>query len=168
MSKNLLRVALISLVSLLLFWSPFMAKIKELWGIDFGRQGMNVVVQNFDGLNFLVIAKSWYSPRVIDQINGQFLTGNEPIYFAAHFPMFPGLITLFGTFLSLPNALLAIIVLSNILVALGMYYLFEVVTKDSRLAILLTTIGLFFSFECYLCGQWGVMNHYLSSLFWYR
>lgn len=144
MSKNLLRVALIGLISLLLFWSPFTFKIKELWGIDFGKQGMNVVVQNFDGLNFLVIAKSWYSPRIIDQINAQFLTGNVPIYFAAHFPVFPALITLFGTILTLPNALLAVIVLSNILLATAMYYFFEMVTMDPRLATLLTMIGLFF------------------------
>lgn len=144
MSKNLLRITSISLISLILFWSPFIFKLKQLWGIEFGRQGMNVVVQNFDGLNFLVIAKSWYSPEIIEQINAQFLTGNTPIYFAAHFPLFPALIGIFNTVLSTPNALLAVIVLSNILLALGMYYLFEGVTRNPRLAALLATIGLFF------------------------
>lgn len=144
MWKNLLRVVLVSLISLLLFWSPFIGKVKQFWGIGFGGQGMNVVVQNFDGLNFLVIAKSWYSPTIIEQINSGFLTGNIPIYFAAHFPMFPALISVFSNFLSTPNALLAVIILSNIFLAIALYYFFEAVTHDESLALLLTTIGLFF------------------------
>lgn len=144
MWKNLLRVVLVSLISLLLFWSPFIGKAKQLWGIGFGGQGMNVVVQNFDGLNFIVIAQSWYSPIIIDQINSRFMTGNTPIYFAAHFPMFPALISLLSTILSTPNALLVVIILSNLLLAIGLYYFFETVTHDESLTLMLTTIGLFF------------------------
>ncbi len=144
MLKNLLRVSLIGLVSLLLFWSPFMGRVQKLWGIDFERQGMNVVVQNFDGFNFLVIAKSWYSPKAIEQINSQFLTGNDPIYFSAHFPVFAGVIKMFNIILPLPQALLATIILSNVLLATGLYWFFTTVIKDQKLAMILTLIGLFF------------------------
>lgn len=144
MAKNMLQVILITLLSLFIFWSPFMGKIQRLWGIAFERQGMEVVVQNFDGLNFLVIAKSWYSPELIEQINAQFLTGNEPIYFSAHFPVFAGLIKMFDLALPLPQALLASIVLSNLLLAFGLYWFFQYFTDDPKLAILLSTIALFF------------------------
>lgn len=137
-------MSLIGLVSLLLFWSPFIGKAQELWGVDFQHQGMNVVVQNFDGLNFLVIAKSWYSPYAIEQINSEFLTGNDPIYFSAHFPLFSGLIKGFDLFLPLPQALLGAIVLSNILLASALYWFFVTVIKDQKLAMILTLIGLFF------------------------
>ncbi len=105
---------------------------------------MNAVVQNFDGLNFLVIAKSWYSPTIIEQINSQFLTGNDPIYFTAHFPAFAAVVKLFDLLLPLPHALLAAIVLSNLLLAGGLYWFFAYLTKDPKLALLLSTIGLFF------------------------
>ncbi len=134
----------VALVSLSIFWLPFGLKVHTLWGIEFGRQGMDVVVQNFDGLNFLVIAKSLYDPMVIEAINAQFLTGNDPIYFSAHFPLFALVIKLFASFLSLPNALLLTIVLSNILLAVGIYNLVRLVSKDPRTWTILTMVALFF------------------------
>ncbi|KKU45817.1 MAG: hypothetical protein UX62_C0009G0003 [Microgenomates group bacterium GW2011_GWA2_46_7] len=144
MRKNLLLVALVSLVSLGVFWMPFLRKTQQFWGINFGKAGMETVVQNFDGLNFLVVAKSWYNPEKIEQINAQFLTGNDPIYFAAHFPLFPGLIKVVSHVVPLPQALLMSIVLSNILLALALYWFFATVLKNQNLAILLTIIALFF------------------------
>ncbi|MFH1244103.1 MAG: hypothetical protein V1487_00805 [bacterium] len=144
MRKNMLLVALVGLVSLGVFWTPFLGKARQFWGINFGKAGMETIVQNFDGFNFLVIAKSWYNPEKIEQINAQFLTGNNPIYFAAHFPLFPGLIKIVSLVVPLPQALLLSIVLSNILLALGLYWFFVTVLKNRSLAILLTIIALFF------------------------
>lgn len=143
MRKNLLLVALVSLVSLGVFWTPFLGKIQQFWGINFGKSGMEIVVQNFDGLNFLVVAKSWYNPEQIEQINAQFLTGNNPIYFAAHFPLFPGLIKVLNLVVPLPQALLLAIILSNVLLALGLYWFFVTILKDRSLAVLLTIMALF-------------------------
>jgi hypothetical protein len=144
MIKNLLQVVVIAVLSLFIFWLPFAFKQNTLWGIAFGGQGMDVIVQNFDGLNFLVVAKSLYDPSVISAINTQFLTGNDPIYFSAHFPLFALIIKLFALVLSLPNALLLTIVLSNVLLAVGIFNLAKLVSKDSRLAFLLTILALFF------------------------
>ncbi len=143
MRKNLLQIALVAIISLGLFWGPFLIKLNTWWGIDFGRGGMDVIVQNFDGLNFLVIAKSWYNPEAITQINTQFLTGNEPIYFAAHFPLFAGVISLFHLLVSLPNALLLSIIFSNVLLTVALYVFFARICKNPKLAMLLSTISLF-------------------------
>lgn len=137
-------MVLIGLVSLAIFWGPFVLKLDRFWGIGFGKQGMNVIQQNFDGLNFLVIAKSWYAPELIEKINERFLTGNDPIYFTAHFPAFPGVVQLFDLVLPLPRALLAGIVLSNLLLGISLYWFFSHLTKDPKLALLMSTIGLFF------------------------
>lgn len=144
MNKNLLQVILISIFTLFIFWMPFLGKINQLWGIDFGGHGMETIVQNFDGLNFLVVAKSLYDPKIIETINAEFLTGNDPIYFSAHFPLFAMVIRLFSSFLSLPNALLLTITLGNILLVIGIYNLAKLVFKDNRIATILTMLALFF------------------------
>lgn len=144
MKKTIPLLVCISLLSLVTFWLPFLLKLGVFWGIDFGQQGMNVVVQNFDGLNFLVVAKSIYQPAVIESINQSFLTGNTPLYFSAHFPLFALLVKLFGTIMSLPNALLVTIIFSNILLVYGLYRFFETFVQKKNIVWILTLIALFF------------------------
>lgn len=140
----MLQVTLIAMLSLGMFWFPFLSKSNTLWGINFRQEGMNVIVQNFDGLNFLVIAKSLYNPSAIEQINSEFLTGNDPIYFAAHFPIFPLVVKLLSNVMSLPNALLATIIIANGLLAIGIYYFVSIIYRHSKISVLLTTLLLFF------------------------
>jgi len=142
--KRFLAAGLVALVSLALFWTPFAGKIGDIGGIEFGHRGMETIIQNFDGLNFLVIAKSWYNPEVIRAINAQFLTGNEPIYFTAHFPMMGAVVKLFGLVMPYPTALLFTIVLTNGLLGIVLYLFFETVVKDKRLAGILMMVALFF------------------------
>ena len=143
MKRNLVVAIAVALVSLLLFWGPFLFKIKHFWGIAFNNNDMSTVVQNFDGLNFLVVAKSLYNPQVIDEINAHFLTGNEPIYFAAHYPLYPILIRIFSAAAPLPTALLLSIVFSNVLLAGGLYCFFAMMLKSPKLAVILSVISLF-------------------------
>lgn len=144
MRKNLLWVSGVAIGSLLLFWLPFFGHWQKFWGISFGNLGMSTIVQNFDGLNFLVVVKSWYNPEIIEEINRQFLTGNDPIYFVAHFPLFSVIIKLFAIFFSLPYALIATIILGNILLAVALYQFFRETGSRERLAVIVAIIGLFF------------------------
>lgn len=105
---------------------------------------MEAIVQNFDGLNFLVVAKSGYDPKVIETVNAQFLTGNDPIYFAAHFPLFPILIKFFELVWQSDKALLGVIVVSNLLMAGGLYGFFATVLRNKNLAMILSAVALFF------------------------
>lgn len=133
----------IALASLAFFWLPFLAKTDSFWGIDFGRRGMEVVIQNFDGLNFLVVAKSLYNPQIIETMNKQFLTSDNPLYFTAHYPGFPLVIRAFDTIMPGTYALLSAIIFSNIMLALGFYLFFRAVTENNRAAGWLTTLALF-------------------------
>ena len=144
MKKTIPSVILISIASLAIFWLPFLLKLGLFWGIDFGRQGLNVIVQNFDGLNFLVVAKSLYNPAIIEEINRSFMTGNTPIYFSAHFPLMAIMIRLFSMVMSMPNALLVTIILSNVLLAYGLYVFFNTFVQKKNYVWILTIIALFF------------------------
>ena len=143
MFGKILLVCAGAVASLLLFWLPFISKTNSLWGVDFGGKGMEVVVQNFDGINFLVAAKTLYDPAKIVSINEHFLTGNEPLYFTAHYPGFPLLIRFFDLFVSGTNALLLAILLSNILLAVALYLFFSSFFGSKKLAVLLSLIALF-------------------------
>lgn len=142
MRKQLGFVVGVALLSLFLFWAPFLFKLQNFWGIKFGGDGLATVVQNFDGLNYLAVAKSMYDPLVISRDFAGF--DNPPIYYAAHFPLYPLLIKFFDVWLSGPQALLAAVVLSNILLSFGLYFFFATYVKDKNLAITLSLIALFF------------------------
>lgn len=138
-----LLVSLISLGSLLLFWLPFILKLDTFWGIDFSGKSMQTVVANFDGINFLVVAKTLYDPHKIEVDFASILSGRRNLYFSAHYPGFPLMIKVFDVFLSGPNALLASIALSNLLLGIAVYAFFKLITKKDGLSLYLAAIALF-------------------------
>ena len=89
--KRFFLVLLLSLVPTLLIWIPFVVKLKSFWGIPLPQDGMAVVVANYDGPLFLVVAKTLYNLEQI-ALNYSFPLPLE--YYAAHFPLFPLLIYL--------------------------------------------------------------------------
>ncbi len=142
MKRGLVLTMLVAVGSLLIFWIPFLLRSGTMWGIMFGNSGMDTVVRNFDGLNYLVVAKTWYDPEQISRLNESFLTGNSPIYFSAHFPGLPAVIGLFDQLFTGPNALLATIFLGNILLPVGLYLFFETLFSK-KIAILSAVVALF-------------------------
>lgn len=137
-------VLLVAVCSLFIFWAPFKLKIPSLLGVAFNGAGMEMIVQNFDGLNFLIVAKTWYNPTQIAENYSDVLVGRKPLYFSAHYPGLPLLIDTFDTVVSGPDAVLLAILTSNILLALGMFWFFDWYTKNSKMAMWLAIIALFF------------------------
>ncbi len=142
-NKHLGIVVLVAVVSLLLFWAPFKLKIPNLLGVAFEGAGMERIISNFDGLNFLIVAKTNYDPVLIEQNYQDVLSGRRPLYFSAHYPGLPILIKAFDTVMSGPNAVLFAILTSNILLALGLFWFFDWYTKDSKMAMWLSILALF-------------------------
>lgn len=142
MLKQLGTLVTISLLSLFLFWTPFLLKTSTFWGINFAGHGMETIVSNFDGLNYIAIAKTMYDPQLLSQKFVAF--GNPPIYYAAHFPMYPLMIGAFDVIFTGPMSLILATILSNALLAVGLYVFFETILKDKKLAMTLSTIALFF------------------------
>ena len=140
--KRVLVVVTVAVISLFIFWMPFLFRVESFWGVEFGKHGMETIVQNFDGLNYLAVAKTLYDPALLERNFAGF--DNPPIYYAAHFPLYPLLIRAMEMFASGPQALLLAIVISNILLAGGLYFFFVSLSKNEKLASTLTIIALFF------------------------
>ncbi|MFZ5933159.1 MAG: hypothetical protein ACOYT7_03755 [Patescibacteria group bacterium] len=121
--KNLLLIAVLSLIPTFLVWLPFVLKLQSFWGIPLPQDGMAVVVANYDGPLFLVVAKTFYNLEAI-KLNYSFPLPTE--YYAAHFPLFPLLIRLFSFFLGYPYAMLLVTVASSIL---ALYFFFRFVRR---------------------------------------
>ncbi len=144
MTKQVVRLILVTLTSLAIFWLPFKLKIPAVWGVKFEDAGMERIVSNFDGINFLIVAKTAYNPEKIEVEYADILSGRKALYFSAHYPVYALLVAIFDTFMSGPNAILATIVISNILLTIALYWFFQWYFQDEKLAAWGATIALFF------------------------
>ncbi len=110
------------IVSLLLVtfvsWLPFGLKINlPLWNMDFS-DGAVVLWKNYDGPNYLIVAKTWYDKV---SILNNFSNPLPAEYYPAHFPLYPAVIWLFDLVTTGPNAMLLATVLGSVL-CFGMFY----------------------------------------------
>lgn len=144
MNKHLVIALVVAVFSVMVFWLPFKLQPSNWIGINFANTGMSRIVQNFDGINFLIVAKSWYDPEQISIHYQDVLVGRRPLYFSAHYPGFPVLISAFDQVLTGPNALLLAIIISNVLMAYGLYYLALTMLNDRSKAMWISIIALFF------------------------
>lgn len=139
--KQFAIVAAFSLIPTLLVWAPFFLQMESFWGIKIPPNGMATVVANFDGPYYIVAAKTLYDPQ---QISQNFAFPLPPIYYAAHYPLYPLLIRavapLFPSQLGYPYAMMAVTMITSIL-ALWLFYLFLQDISLKRRALWLT--GLF-------------------------
>lgn len=139
MSKTIFHLTLITafvLITTFLIWVPHYFALSDLFALNFSN-GFNTIYRNFDGLNYIVISKSFYNPQIINQIPNT-LSAN---YYAAHFPGFPIVILLFAPFLGFLKSMLFVSLLFTILAAWVFYFL----VKDFYLTknpLLLTIIFL--------------------------
>lgn len=141
--RKYLLVTFIALASVLIVWSPFSLRIEQFWGINFTDKSMLTIAQNYDAMNFLVVARSWYDPAIIEQNYGALVGERGTRYFAAHYPLYAALIAIFDSFLSGPEAIYASILFSNILIAISLIIFFKRFAPDSRMVIPLSILALF-------------------------
>jgi len=138
--REIVIITLISLFSTFLIWLPFFLRLTSFWKISLPAEGMATIMKNFDGLYYIVIAKSLYNPRVISSL---FSFDLPAIYYAAHFPLYPLLIKLGGFFLNHLWSMLSITLLASVLAAVA-FYLFLKEFKLSKEPLWLTTLFLLF------------------------
>ncbi len=117
--KNYLAIALLVLLTTAVVWLPFSLKIKSLpgWGLDFSG-GLPTIWKNFDGPNYLIVAKTWYDKTAIAK------TFSNPLpleYYPAHLPLYPAIIRLFNFVLPGMRAMLLVTLIGSVL-AFGMFY----------------------------------------------
>lgn len=118
--KDSLLLGLAVLVITFSIWLPHILAIPNFYGLDFS-QGFNTIYRNFDGLEYVVIAKTFYDPNLIAGIPQQ----QPTIYYAAHFPGYALLISAFSPLFGALKSMLFVSVLSTIASAIIFYLLLK-------------------------------------------
>lgn len=117
-AKDVLIIIFSTLLLTFLVWLPHLLNINNFYRLDFSP-GFNTIIRNYDGLNYVVIAKSFYNPEIIASIPFTL----SPNYYAAHFPGYSILILIFSPFLGFIKAMLFVPLLFTIFSAIAFYFL---------------------------------------------
>lgn len=109
-----------------LIWLPHLLRI-NLYGLNFS-EGFNTIYRNFDGIEYIVIAKSLYQQQIIASLPQDL----PHTYYASHFPLYSILMVIFAPIFGFLKSMLFISVLSTIASAIAFYYLVRdfKITKD--------------------------------------
>lgn len=126
-----------ALVSIL-FWLMFYLNIPQTLG--FPSASLETVFANYDGPNYMVIAKCGYDK---DCIAKSFSLPQPLEYYPAHLPGYPLLIKYFSFYTSTPKAMLVATLLGSILLTLTTYQLFTLFF-DFNKAYWLSIVSIFF------------------------
>jgi hypothetical protein len=124
-----LLTVLVSLVLLsFIIWLPFgMRATLPMWKLDFS-EGPIALWKNYDGPNYLIVAKTWYNQA---QIKEEFSAPLPVEYYAAHLPLYPVIISVFDKFLPGPNGML----LATFLGSLLCFWMFFKYLTDFKLSL---------------------------------
>lgn len=132
-------------------WLPHLLNLPNFWGLNFSN-GFATIYRNFDGLEYITIAKSWYDPQLIASIPHA-LPAN---YFASHFPGYSILIALLAPLLGYLKSMLFVSILSTILAAFSFYFL----VRDFKLSSHPLLLSLIFLI---LPARWLIVHSVGSS-----
>jgi hypothetical protein len=62
--NNKWGLLVLAMFSVVLMWLPFYLRLSNFWGLNF-NDGLFSLWKNFDGPNYLIIAKTWYNKAAI-------------------------------------------------------------------------------------------------------
>lgn len=149
--KDLSILAGATLLITILVWLPHMLAVQNFWGLNFG-EGFNTIYRNFDGPEYIVIAKTFYDPRAIASLPLSLPSS----YFASHFPGYAVLIAIFAPLMGFLKSMLFTSVLSTTASVWAFYFLIRDFKLSAR--------PLFLSFIfLVLPARWMVVHSVGSS-----
>ncbi len=117
-TRDLGIIVLTTLALTFLVWLPHFLALSSFYNLDFSS-GFNTIFKNFDGLEYVVIAKSLYDPKIISSLPHTLF----PSYYAAHFPGFAIMILLFAPLLGFLKSMLFVSILFTIASTITFYFL---------------------------------------------
>ncbi len=139
--KNILPIALLTLIPTLIIWGVFYFKVPQINNIPLPTNGMETIVANYDGPLYLVVAKTLYNNNAIKT---QFQFPLPVEYYAAHFPLFPVLIRGFGLLIkNFPYAMLVVTVLSSFLALFFFHKLIHQFVSNENALFLTAVFAIF-------------------------
>ncbi len=149
--KDILILTLVTLGVTFLIWLPHLLSLENFFGLNFS-EGFRTIYRNFDGLEYIVIAKSFYEPAKIALLPQSL----EASYYASHFPGYSLLILVFAQIMGFLKSMLLVSLASTIASVVAFYFL----VKDFKLTanpLLLSIIFLF------LPARWLIVHSVGSS-----
>lgn len=153
MEKKTLRdciiLVLVTTAITLAVWLPHILRL-NFYGLNFS-EGFNTIYRNFDGIEYIIIGKTFYNERAIAALPQEL----PHTYYASHFPFYSLLILVYGLVLGLLKSMLFVSVLSTIAAAITFYFL----VRDFKLTS--QPLWLSFVFLC-LPARW-VITHSVGS-----
>lgn len=122
---------LVVLTSTALAWAPFII-----------RGEFSTIYKHFDGPLYIIPAKTGYNPEAFKQIDREPTLPHNPLYYAAHLPLYPFFIYLGSFAVGFLKSMLAVTVIATIFLAWFFYYVLKKLNLTKH-PLLLTSIFLF-------------------------
>ena len=162
-----LKLIILTILSTLLFWLIFYFNIPGK--IGFNQVSLETIFANYDGPNYMVIAKCGYNK---DCIGPNFSLPLPLEYYPAHFPGYPTLIKFFNNFTTGPKAMIFSTLLGSIFLSLILFELLKLFTKPKK-AFWLSIVFLFFPARFFVLRQIGAPETWflattLTSIFFFK
>lgn len=123
--KDLGLLAAAVLFLTFIIWFPHFLALPNLLGLNFSN-GFATIYRNFDGLEYITIAKTFYNPELIAKIPFS-LSAN---YYAAHFPLYPALMLLTAPLLGFLKSM----IFTSLLFTIFSTWAFYLLVKDFKLS----------------------------------
>ena len=165
--KNQINLVCLTILSSLFFWLIFYFNIPGK--IGFNDVTLETVFANYDGPNYMVIAKCGYKK---DCIGPNFSLPQPLKYYPAHFPGYPILIKFFGNFTTGPKAMIFSTLLGSVFLSLILFELFKLFLKPSK-SFWLTIVFLFFPARFFILRSVGAPETWflattLASIYFFK
>lgn len=132
-AKDISIIVSAALLITLLIWLPHIFRL-NFYGLNF-QEGFNTIYRNFDGIEYIIIAKSFYSGQIISSLPQEL----PHTYYAAHFPLYSLFILLFAPLLGFLKSMLFVSIVSTAAAACAFYLLvrdFKLTTQPLFLSLL--------------------------------
>jgi hypothetical protein len=161
------KLIVLTFLSSLLFWFIFYFNVPGK--IGFNNVSLETVFANYDGPNYMVIAKCGYNK---DCIGPNFSLPQSLEYYPAHLPGYPTLIKFFNNFTTGPKAMIFSTLLGSIFLSLIFYEFLKFFIKEKK-AYWLTILLLFFPARLFVLRSIGAPETWflasiIASIFFFK
>lgn len=136
--KSYLYILLFVIFSSFLVWLPFIQQLSFL-GLRAANTDTGLVYRNYDGLLYVIAAKSWYKQAIIDSLHIDVPLDSR--YYAAHLPLYPALITFFAFVVGYVKSMMFTTLFFTVLLGWFFYYFIQKLRLSEK-PLLLTFIFL--------------------------
>jgi len=161
------KLVTLTVLSTLLFWLIFYFNVPGK--IGFNQVTLETVFANYDGPNYMVIAKCGYNKNCIGP---NFSLPQSLEYYPAHLPGYPALISFLNNFTTGPKAMIFSTLLGSIFLSLILFELLKLFTNPKK-AFWLSIVFLFFPARFFVLRQIGAPETWflattIASIFFFK